>query len=134
MTTSFETILIDGYPFLKGYGQLNPTCLFGLVPEDRLARIGRPIETSANRCDEVAPYVTYKGTIILDNQLYLAFLIPAREIIGWDLFNPQKPIYKLYAVLAGEELLCSNFNDLTIRIYKPEFKFYHEHPAQNFVH
>jgi len=126
MKKTYQRILCQGYPYLKGKVDLKQESLFGLTPNDRISSIGRPIETSANRHDEFQPFVTYSGSITLDDELYMAFLLPEDAITGWNLFNPVQPLYKLYAVIPDQELICPNFQDQTIRIHKPIFQHYHE--------
>lgn len=126
MKTPFERILVYGYPYLKGQVSFSPETLFGIHPNDRICSIGRPKETSANRYDEFNPFATYAGSIKIHDDLFMAFQIPEKDVTGWDLFNPVQPVYKLYVVIEDQELICPNYDDLTIRIHKPIFKHYHE--------
>ncbi len=132
MNNSYDKILIDGYPYLKGNPPFNKVSYLGLNIGDKIHKIGRLSkngkETSANRIFTCKPYMTYSGMFIdkEENRIFLAFLLPSDGITGWNLFNPKRDIYCLFSFIddvKGEEpeLIRPNLKELTIQIYKANF-------------
>lgn len=120
-----KKILIKGYPYLVGECEFIQRQAFGLHPGDLVTIIGLPPDTSANRQDFFEPYVSYSGLIELDDDLFMAFQLPNSGVTGWDLFNPQAPVYKLYIPLFDyNEMICPNLPGQTIRIFKAKFNRY----------
>ena len=119
-----KKILIDGYEYLKGENiPFVEESIFDLKVGDKIATIGDKTKRSSSaRSDEFKTFVIYAGTILLaPNEKRMAFLIPRTQIVGFNLFNPETNVYKLYD-FNNEELFCNDYHDITFRIYQPIFE------------
>ncbi len=127
----YKIVLIDGFLMLYGDAKadLKNIDMFGLKVGDKVKKIGRLSAngkvTSSTRIFEVKPYMTYSGMFFIDEDEYMAFLMP-EEYFKWDLFTPRVDIYSLFSFINIEdnepELILQNIPNLSIEIFKAQFE------------
>ena len=133
-----QKIIIDGYFFIKG-----DDCVFaketflGLMPGEKITKIGDGRHTGCYETLQFKTYITYMGSIAIDNtkitsegkivtfkEKKYAFLIPEKEVEGWHLFNPPKPLYLLF-VDVGDDAGLESINN-RLAVFKGTFERYEE--------
>ena len=118
-------VLVKGEPYLLGDYSFKKNENFGLLPGTKISVIGDDSKgiTSSNRIDRFIEPAIYSGEIKLTEGEYsedfLAFRLPDNLLEG----NQNKRVYKLYSFCeSNQELIVSNYNSQTVRIYKATFK------------
>lgn len=133
----FVRINISGYRYLlsQGPAKFNNESIFGLNVGDKIKQIGVSLksktnkggETCSNRFDRFETYLEYAGTRIMEindqAKKALLFRVKEPEITGLE---PGQYLYCVYELLHeglnDAELVRPNMDELTIRIYRPEFE------------
>ncbi len=131
---SYERIRIQGWPVLKGNPghEIVEKPFLDILPGCRINKIGRLTnngkESSSCRVLEITPFMTFVGWFFCEEGSFLAFRLPDNGITGWDLFNPQLPVYSLFVpnIQEGQEpeLILQNVDTRSIRIFKAVFSLF----------
>lgn len=112
--------LIDGQPCILGDCNFIKESFLGLSPGEKVSQIGNGKNTGCYKTLRLKSYMTYTGSIVIDNEKRFAFEIRPEEIEGWSLFNQPKKVYLLFIECAGD-VGKENWKENRVDVYKALF-------------
>lgn len=122
-----EQILIKGYPHLKGSDvlqYLRNEDFFSLHVGDKVSQIGDGRNNSTHRTLYIKPYMTYAGVYCSpdENEKYYCFLLPKNGVSGWNIFNPEQPVYSCFVDVGNKLIGLQNFSKKVCFCYISDFE------------
>jgi hypothetical protein len=127
----FECIEIGGVPVIRGNPPIIKVAHYGLEVGTKVCQVGVPAKsgcvTSSSRVDKWDPWIEYAGLVKIDDDTFMAFLLPPEGVSTNEHFKKdRKPVkgifYTVYLVFGDGDLLQISQSKKNTYIFRGKFK------------